>query len=247
MSPRHCTIGNQRFMASTCLCHQQLWLRKLQKGAIPTTHAICDCPPENVSVIPGRPVVFIKMKGRYDLTLPELRCGGCCASWTPGLYDVQVSGYWPATIHFHTIYDVAIFQDFREMKLAAPGISRLTFMRVLEAQTTAHGRTGKVCSDTFFKSFMEWVISSYEVDKLCSEQPFACTACSPQMLAVSVDGNRKHYRFKKDGHSEEGGYFEGVLICKDDEVAAFVDDLQKRAKHVRTFSCQVKAFVAGLI
>ncbi|XP_030280856.1 uncharacterized protein LOC115586188 isoform X2 [Sparus aurata] len=195
-------------------------------------HQICDCPPENVSVIPGRPVVFINMKGRYDLTLPELRCGGCCASWTPGLYDVQVSGYCPATDHYHTIYDVAIFQAFREMKLAAPGISRLTFMRMLEAQTTAHGRTGKVCSDTFFKSFMEWVISSYEVDKLCSEQPFACTACSPQMLAVSVDGNRKHYRFKKDGHSEEGGYFDGVLICKDDEVAAFVDDLQKRAKHL---------------
>lgn len=80
--------------------------------------------------------------GRYDLTLPELRCGGCCASWTPGLYDVQVSGYWPATIHFHTIYDVAIFQAFREMNLAAPGISRLTFMRMLEAQTTAHGRVG---------------------------------------------------------------------------------------------------------
>lgn len=48
---------------------------------------------------------------------------------------------------------------------------------------------------------MEWVISSYEVDKLCSEQPFTCPACSPKMLAVSVDGNRKHYRFKKDGWS----------------------------------------------
>ena len=35
--------------------------------------------------------------------------------------------------------------------------------------------------------------------------------------------------------SEEGGYFDGVLICKDDEVAAFVDDFQKRAKHVRAF------------
>lgn len=35
--------------------------------------------------------------------------------------------------------------------------------------------------------------------------------------------------------SEERGYFEGVLLCKDDEVAAFVEDIQKRAKHVRVF------------
>ncbi|CAB1460534.1 unnamed protein product [Pleuronectes platessa] len=118
------------------------------------------------------------------------------------------------------------------MKLVAPGNSRLSFMRMLDAQTTECGRTGKVCSDTFYKSFMEWVISSYEVNKLCSEQPFICPACCPQMLAVSVDGNRKHYRFKKDGCTDEAGYFEGVLLCKDDEVAAFVEDIQRRTKHV---------------
>ncbi len=36
----------------------------------------------------------------------------------------------------------------------------------------------------------------YEVDKICKEERFICPACSPDMLAVSVDGNRKHYRFK---------------------------------------------------
>ncbi|XP_053283449.1 uncharacterized protein LOC128444819 isoform X1 [Pleuronectes platessa] len=193
---------------------------------------ICECPPESLNVVPGRPIVFINMKGRYDLNLPELRCGSCCASWKPELKDVQVSGYWPATINFYTLYDVAIFQGFKEMKLVAPGNSRLSFMRMLDAQTTECGRTGKVCSDTFYKSFMEWVISSYEVNKLCSEQPFICPACCPQMLAVSVDGNRKHYRFKKDGCTDEAGYFEGVLLCKDDEVAAFVEDIQRRTKHV---------------
>ncbi|XP_034432998.1 uncharacterized protein LOC117756567 [Hippoglossus hippoglossus] len=193
---------------------------------------ICEFPPESVNVVPGRPILFINMKGRYDLNLPELRCGSCCASWKPELNDVQVSGYWPATIHFYTLYDVAIFQGFKEMKLVAPGNSRLSFMRMLEAQTTECGRTGKVCSDTFYKSFMEWVICSYEVNKLCSEQPFTCPACCPQMLAVSVDGNRKHYRFKKDGCTDEASYFEGVLLCKDDEVAAFVEDIQRRTKHV---------------
>ncbi len=36
----------------------------------------------------------------------------------------------------------------------------------------------------------------YEVDKISKEERFICPACSPDMLAVSVDGNRKHYRFK---------------------------------------------------
>ena len=33
--------------------------------------------------------------------------------------------------------------------------------------------------------------------------------------------------------TDEAGYFEGVLLCKDDEVAAFVEDIQRRTKHVR--------------
>ncbi|CAB1428068.1 unnamed protein product [Pleuronectes platessa] len=53
------------------------------------SHHIC----ESLNVVPGRPIVFINMKGRYDLNLPELRCGSCCASWKPELKDVQVSGY----------------------------------------------------------------------------------------------------------------------------------------------------------
>ncbi|XP_041835841.1 uncharacterized protein LOC121636410 [Melanotaenia boesemani] len=193
---------------------------------------ICSCPAERATVIPGRSVVFVNMKGRYDLSLPELHYGGCSASWTPALHDVQISGYWPASVHFCTLFDVAVFRGFKEMKLAAPSNSRLTYIRMLEAQTRESGRTGKVCSDTFYKSFMEWVIVSDMVDRLCLEEPFTCPACTPQMLAVSVDGNRKLYRFRKDGHSDGKGYFEGVLLCRDDEVAAFVEDIQKRAKHV---------------
>lgn len=46
---------------------------------------------------------------------------------------------------------------------------------------------------------MEWAICRFEVDKMCQEQPFVCPPCTPEMLAVAVDGNRKHYRFKKAG------------------------------------------------
>lgn len=50
--------------------------------------------------------------------------------------------------------------------------------------------------DTFLKSFFEWEAVQYEVDSICKEELFTCPACSPDTLAVSVDGNRKHYRFR---------------------------------------------------
>ena len=68
----------------------------------------------------------------------------CCAGWTPDLYDVHVSGYWPATIHFYTLFDKSVFQCFKDMKLAAPGNSHLTFIRILEAQTTQYGRVSRL-------------------------------------------------------------------------------------------------------
>ncbi|KAJ8387989.1 hypothetical protein AAFF_G00147800 [Aldrovandia affinis] len=36
----------------------------------------------------------------------------------------------------------------------------------------------------------------HELEKLCKVELFTCPACTPHMLAVSVDGNRKLYRFK---------------------------------------------------
>lgn len=57
-------------------------------------------------------------------------------------------------------------------------------------------QTGKISADSFLKSFFEWEAIRYELDKMLRKDPFKCQACTPDMLAVSVDGNRKHYRFK---------------------------------------------------
>lgn len=57
-------------------------------------------------------------------------------------------------------------------------------------------QSGNITADSFRKSFLQWEAVRFEVDKLCQEDHFDCPACSPDMLAVSVDGNRKHYRFK---------------------------------------------------
>ncbi|XP_041839624.1 uncharacterized protein LOC121638734 [Melanotaenia boesemani] len=117
------------------------------------------------------------------------------------------------------------------MKMAAPGLSCQAFLRMLDQRTVRFGRTGKISGDSFLKSFFEWEAVQYEVDSICREEPFTCPACSPEMLAVCVDGNRKHYRFRTAARSEEQPVFDDIFIAKDDDVANFVHDIQSKTKH----------------
>ncbi|XP_026104409.1 uncharacterized protein LOC113075981 [Carassius auratus] len=165
--------------------------------------------------------------------MPELSCEACQATWTAGVGDLNLSDYWPATLHFATIYATDVFFSFEEMKMAAPGLSCQAFLRMLDQRTVRFGRCGKISKDSFQKSFFEWEAVRYEVDKICKEEPFICPACSPDMLAVSVDGNRKHYRFKNAARSEEKAIFEDVFIAKDEDVTRFVDYIHKTSKHVK--------------
>ncbi|KAL4007367.1 hypothetical protein ACER0C_001219 [Sarotherodon galilaeus] len=52
------------------------------------------------------------------------------------------------------------------------------------------------------------------------------------MLAVSVDGNRKLYRFQSNASTSEQANFEGVFIEKDEEVAEFAKYIQRHTNHV---------------
>ncbi|XP_051253999.1 uncharacterized protein LOC127362373 [Dicentrarchus labrax] len=52
------------------------------------------------------------------------------------------------------------------------------------------------------------------------------------MLSVSVDGNRKRYRFKSTARSQERAIFDGVFIAKDDDVTRFVDHIHSKKIHV---------------
>ncbi|XP_073336123.1 uncharacterized protein [Pagrus major] len=190
---------------------------------------ICSCPRGSSSVIAGKSIVVVTMNGRYDLKLPEIRCE---ASWSPGLDDIISNDYWPATSHFLTVYALDILFSFEEVKMAAPGISSQAFLRMLDRRTVRFGCTGNITADSFRTSFLEWEAVRFEVEKLCREDHFDCPACSPDMLAVSVDGNRKHYRFKSAARSEEQAIFDGVFIAKDEDVARFVDYVHSATSHV---------------
>ncbi|CAM4703719.1 unnamed protein product [Leuciscus chuanchicus] len=193
---------------------------------------ICGCSLESLRVSPGKIVAVVTMNGRHDLSMPELVCEACQATWTAGVADLNRSDYWPATLQFATVYATDVFFSFEEMKMAAPGLSCQAFLRMLNQRTVRFGRTGKISADSFQKSFFEWEAVRFEVENICKEEPFNCPACTPDMLAVSVDGNRKHYRFKNAARSEEQAIFEGVFIAKDEDVKRFVDHIHNTTKHV---------------
>ncbi|XP_067270736.1 uncharacterized protein [Pseudorasbora parva] len=90
--------------------------------------------------------------------------------------------------------------------------------------------SGKICGDTFQKALLEWTFAQHEVERLCGVQPFKCPACSPSMHAISVDGNRKLYRFH-NAHGTEKGYFDGTFIMKDEDVSSFVGYVHEKTKH----------------
>ncbi|KTG05832.1 hypothetical protein cypCar_00040498, partial [Cyprinus carpio] len=170
---------------------------------------ICSCSPGSLSVNTGKVVAVVTMNGRYDLSMPEMKCEACKTTWSPGVDDLVRNDYWPATLHFSTVYSTDVFYSYEELKMAAPGLSCQAFLRMLDQRTLRFGRIGKITADSFRKSFLEWEAVRFEVDKICREEHFVCPACTPDMLAVSVDGNRKHYRFKNAARSLEEVSVEG--------------------------------------
>ncbi|XDV21836.1 hypothetical protein PO909_026856 [Leuciscus waleckii] len=193
---------------------------------------ICSCATGSLSVNTGKVVAVVTMNGRYDLSMPEMKCEACKATWSAGVDDLVRNDYWPATLHFSTVYATDVFCSYEELKMAAPGLSCQAFLRMLDQRTVRFGRTGKITADSFRKSFLEWEAVRFEVEKICREDYFVCPACTPDMLAVSVDGNRKHYRFKNAARSEEQALFKDIFIAKDDEVERFVDYIHSTTNHV---------------
>ncbi|XP_077093869.1 uncharacterized protein LOC143745625 [Siphateles boraxobius] len=162
---------------------------------------ICGCLRGSSSVIAGQSIVVVTMNGQYDLRLPQIRCKACKATWSPGVDDLIRNDYWSATSHYSTVYVTDILFSFEELKMPAPGMSSQAFLRMLDQRTVGFGLSGNITADSFRKSFLEWEAVRFELDKLCQEDHFDCPACSPDMLAVSIDGNLKHYRFKIGGTS----------------------------------------------
>ncbi|XP_047239079.1 uncharacterized protein LOC124878929 isoform X2 [Girardinichthys multiradiatus] len=214
------------YVLNKTLCHDARLV------PVETPLRICDCPSKCLRIKPGKAVAMVTINGRYDLRMPELVCEACDTTWTSGVHDLNLSDYWPATLHFSTLYGTDVFFTFEEMKMAAPGLSCQAFLKMLDQQTVRFGRTGKISADSFQKSFFEWEAVRYDIDKMLRKDPFTCQACTPDMLAVSVDGNRKHYRFKNAARSEEQAIFEDIFVARDEDVGRFVDYVHKTTRHV---------------
>ncbi|XDV36643.1 hypothetical protein PO909_006385, partial [Leuciscus waleckii] len=153
--------------------------------------------------------------------------------WTPDLKDLLRSGYWPASVTNSTLYTLDLLSSLQELKIISPGFSRQAFAKLLEHRTKCGGRSGPINGDALQRSFLELSYASFEEDQLCCSAPFTCPACTPEMLAVSADGNRKLYRFRRNGSSDDPGFFEGVFVAEDSAVSRFVDTIQKAVKNTQ--------------
>ncbi|XP_025761145.1 uncharacterized protein LOC102081513 isoform X2 [Oreochromis niloticus] len=193
---------------------------------------VCDCPAGNVEVSPGAVVALVTINGRYNLALPVVSCTSCDLMWSPSVKDILGSGYWPGTLNFCTLFSMDVFQSFYDIKKAGSGMSLKAFVKMLDERTAHFGRTGRISADAFSRSFLEWSAVKFEVDWMCKEPCFSCPACTPDVLAVSVDGNRKLYRFQSNTSTSEQANFEGVFIEKDEEVAEFMKYIQRHTNDV---------------
>ncbi|XP_034057129.1 uncharacterized protein LOC117536392 isoform X3 [Gymnodraco acuticeps] len=165
---------------------------------IPPPSQICFCgPSQDFTIIPGKQTVLVTINGPYNVCLPSVCCPTCSTKWSPSIGDLLGYKYWPATDSCKIIFKFDVFTSFEQMKLASPALSQQVFIKMLEHRSFSTGRTGRICSDTFHRVFREFAFCNYRQEDLCLVEPFKCPACTPDMLAIAVDGNRKHYRFKK--------------------------------------------------
>ncbi|XP_039875192.1 uncharacterized protein LOC120726012 isoform X1 [Simochromis diagramma] len=95
--------------------------------------------------------------GRYDVHQAIHRCQTWQQQCSPDLKDLVRSGYWPASVNMSTLYTLDLLSSFLELK------------------------TGRAKSDALQHSFLD------EEEQLCCDVSFSCPACTPEMLAVSVD------------------------------------------------------------
>ncbi|CAM4491128.1 unnamed protein product [Leuciscus chuanchicus] len=209
--------GQFQFEEKNCLLHLE------------APEQMCQCATDSIEVSEGKRAILIGIDGRYNVSLPHFKCPKCLVSRNTSVPQLIKSGYWPATASCETLYKIDVFVSYDHMKLTAPGMSRQSFTSLLEQRTEFFGRNGKICADAFQRSFFEWRYCQFEIDQLCGLKVFDCPACSPFMLAVAVDGNRKMYRFKRG--DEDHGLFKGVFVCEDDDVSKFVDYINEKTKH----------------
>ncbi|XP_030275685.1 uncharacterized protein LOC115583222 [Sparus aurata] len=196
---------------------------------IPPPRQICSCGPnQDFIIIPGKQTVLVTINGPYHLCLPAVCCPLCSCKWTPGIGDLLGYRYWPATTSCQMLFKFDVFTSFEQMKLASPAISQQAFLKMLEHRSLCTGRTGGICGDTFHRVFREFAFCNFKKEDLCLVEPFKCPACTPDMLAISADGNRKHYRFKKSKGTDEPSLFDGLFIAKDAKVSAFVDQVRSQ-------------------
>ncbi|KAJ0037241.1 hypothetical protein NL108_018405 [Boleophthalmus pectinirostris] len=196
---------------------------------LPLCLPVC-CSSGTITITTGKPVILVGMNGRYNLHLPNWMCS-CGRTQTVDLKTLIDGGYCPATVNSDTVFEVDLLATFGELKVTAPALSCLAFVGLLDQRTLSFGRSGKVSGEALQRAFLQWSYAQYIIDTFLDVPLFKCPACTPSMLAVAVDGNRKLYRFQNQPVCVKSGFYDGVFLAKDEEVASFVQHVHGTTRH----------------
>ncbi|KAF4110473.1 hypothetical protein G5714_007504 [Onychostoma macrolepis] len=104
-------------------------------------------------------------------------------------------------------------------------------------------KAGGICGDTFHRVFREFAFCCFKKEDL-----WLMEACSThtRRAAISADGNRKHYRFKKSKGTDEPSLADGLFIAQDAKLSAFVDQIRSQMiSRIGHDVCGPAAFTAG--
>ncbi|XP_034546316.1 uncharacterized protein LOC117817673 isoform X2 [Notolabrus celidotus] len=77
-----------------------------------------------------------------------------------------------------------------------------------------------------------YTIYTVDVFHTFEELKVTAPACTQDIAAISVDGNRKMYRFSRTKGMGEKAYFDGAFFAKDKEVADFVEIVRNQVQPV---------------
>ncbi|CDQ97104.1 unnamed protein product [Oncorhynchus mykiss] len=88
-----------------------------------------------------------------------------------------------------------------------------------------------ICGETFQKSLFEWTYCRSEIDQVCDAQYFDCPAWSVMYSTLTAQPVCNVMNYQHCQVADDKGFFDGVFICKDEDVSDFVNYVHRKTKH----------------
>ncbi|KAI4799985.1 hypothetical protein KUCAC02_016523 [Chaenocephalus aceratus] len=115
---------------------------------------ICSCSPFSLRVNPGKTVAVVTVNGRHDLSMPELSCDACHATWAAGVSGRGVcGGEWSAARETSKRSTSKLDEEGLELAVCRHGVL-LSALNMIAVTTKHMSKAG--CTDMLTLLAMCW-------------------------------------------------------------------------------------------